>query len=56
MASPARGDTDPEVVDADEDEEEPRAELVGDCPGDEKLYRVGPNCETWPNTLTENLY
>jgi hypothetical protein len=21
-----------------------------------KLYRVGPNCETWPNTLTENPY
>ena len=21
-----------------------------------KLYRVGPNCETWPNTLTENSY
>jgi hypothetical protein len=19
----------------------------------QKLYRVGPNCETWPNTLTE---
>jgi hypothetical protein len=19
-----------------------------------KLYRVGPNCETWPKTLTEN--
>jgi hypothetical protein len=19
-----------------------------------KLYRVGPNCETWPNTLAEN--
>jgi hypothetical protein len=22
----------------------------------QKLYRVGPNCETWPNTLTENPY
>jgi hypothetical protein len=21
-----------------------------------KLYRVDPNCETWPNTLTENPY
>jgi hypothetical protein len=21
-----------------------------------KLYRVGPNCEAWPNTLTENPY
>jgi hypothetical protein len=21
-----------------------------------KLCRVGPNCETWPNTLTENSY
>jgi hypothetical protein len=21
-----------------------------------RLYRVGPNCETWPNTLTENPY
>jgi hypothetical protein len=21
-----------------------------------KLYRVGPNCETWPNNLTENPY
>jgi hypothetical protein len=22
--------------------------------GEVKLYRVAPNCETWPNTLTEN--
>ena len=21
-----------------------------------KLYRVGPSCETWPNSLTENPY
>jgi broad specificity phosphatase PhoE len=21
-----------------------------------KLYRVGPNCESWPNSLTENPY
>ena len=21
-----------------------------------KLYRVGPNCETWPSTLTGNPY
>jgi hypothetical protein len=21
-----------------------------------KLYRVGPNCETWPNILTGNPY
>ena len=21
-----------------------------------KLYRVGPNCEAWPNTLAENPY
>ena len=21
-----------------------------------KVYRVGPNCETWPNNLTENPY
>jgi hypothetical protein len=21
-----------------------------------ELYRVGPNCETWPNNLTENPY
>jgi hypothetical protein len=21
-----------------------------------KLYRVGTNCETWPNTFTENRY
>ena len=21
-----------------------------------KLHRVGPNCETWPNSLTENPY
>jgi hypothetical protein len=29
-------------------------------PGERELYRVGPNCETWPthgpNTLTENPY
>jgi hypothetical protein len=25
-------------------------------PGVRKLCRVGPNCETWPNTLTENTY
>jgi hypothetical protein len=23
---------------------------------EQNLYRVGPNCETWPNTLTENPY
>jgi hypothetical protein len=24
--------------------------------GERKAYMVGPNCETWPNTLIENPY
>ena len=31
-------------------------QLRGRPPCNKKLYRVGPNCETWPKTLTENPY
>ena len=38
-----------------------RAARRGQClgtatPSKRKLYMVGPNRETWPNTLTENPY
>jgi hypothetical protein len=28
----------------------------GPATRERKLHRVGPNCEAWPKTLTENLY
>ena len=34
----------------------PRTMLLPGERREGKLYRVGPNCEAWPNTLTEDAY